>query len=173
MSLNAPTPALAVNPGADDARVNFRNAMARMGAAVHIVTTDGPGGRAGFAATAVCSVSDNPPTLLVCLNRTSSAYLPLKENGVLCVNVLSADHADLSQRFGGKTPIDERFAAATWSPLETGCPALDDALVCFDCRVASIADGHTHDILICEVLTTVQPKAGQSLIYLDRKYHAL
>lgn len=173
MSMNASAPALDVNPEVVDARMNFRNAMSRLGAAVHIVTTDGPGGRAGFAATAVCSVSDSPPTLLVCLNRTSSAYLPLKENGVLCVNVLSADHADLSQLFGGKTPVDERFAGATWAPLTTGSPALDDALVCFDCRVVSVADGHTHDILICEVLTTVQPKAGQSLIYLDRKYHAL
>jgi len=50
-------------------REQFRDAMARLGAAVNIVTTDGTAGRAGFTASAVCSVTDDPPTLLVCLNR--------------------------------------------------------------------------------------------------------
>ncbi|WP_252405960.1 flavin reductase, partial [Escherichia coli] len=45
---------------------DFRAGMARLGAAVNIITTDGPGGRAGFTASAVCSVTDTPPTLLVC-----------------------------------------------------------------------------------------------------------
>lgn len=44
----------------------FRDAMSCMGAAVNIITTDGPAGRAGFTASAVCSVTDTPPTLLVC-----------------------------------------------------------------------------------------------------------
>ena len=41
----------------------YREAMARLGAAVNVITTDGPGGRAGFTASAVCSVTDTPPTL--------------------------------------------------------------------------------------------------------------
>ena len=52
-------------------RQEFRDAMARLGAAVNIITTDGAAGRGGITATAVCSVTDDPPTLLVCLNRTS------------------------------------------------------------------------------------------------------
>jgi hypothetical protein len=63
--------------------------MSRLGAAVNIVTTDGPAGRAGFTASAVCSVTDEPPTLLVCLNRTASVYPAFEANGVLCVNVLA------------------------------------------------------------------------------------
>ena len=51
----------------------FRDAMSCMGAAVNIITTDGPAGRAGFTASAVCSVTDTPPTLLVCLNRFAAA----------------------------------------------------------------------------------------------------
>ena len=50
-------------------KASFRDAMAHVGAAVNIITTDGPAGRAGFTASAVCSVTDTPPTLLVCLNR--------------------------------------------------------------------------------------------------------
>ncbi|TCR02985.1 flavin reductase [Neorhizobium sp. JUb45] len=154
-------------------REDYRNAMAKLGAAVHIVTTSGAAGRAGFAATAVCSVSDNPPTLLVCLNKTSSAYWPVKGNGTICVNVLSSDHQDLSRLFGGKTPVEERFAGASWTELPSGGLALDGALASFDCEITSVADGHSHDILICRVLETQVSDGGQSLIYLNRGYHAV
>src|ERR1700761_4204446 len=77
----------------------FRDAMARLGAAVHIITTAGPGGKAGFTATAVCSVSDQPATLLVCLNRNSASTPVLAENGVLCVNTLAATEEGLADLF--------------------------------------------------------------------------
>ena len=67
----------------------FRDAMSCMGAAVNIITTDGPAGRAGFTASAVCSVTDTPPTLLVCLNRGASVWPVFNENRTLCVNTLS------------------------------------------------------------------------------------
>ncbi len=67
----------------------FRDAMARLGAAVNIVTTDGPAGLGGLTVSAVCSVSDDPPTLLVCLNRGSPQNRLFKDNGVLCVNTLA------------------------------------------------------------------------------------
>ena len=68
----------------------FREAMSRLGAAVHVITTDGPSGKTGFTATAVCSVSDSPPTLLVCLNRGATSMPILRGNGVFCVNTLRA-----------------------------------------------------------------------------------
>ncbi len=154
----------------DEHRLAFRDAMARLGAAVTIVTTDGPGGKAGFAATAVCSVSDSPPTLLVCLNRGSSAYQPVSVNKVVCVNVLSSEHEELSRLFGGKTPVDERFAGASWWSTETGSHRLEGALTSFDCRIRSIADGGTHDVLFCEVEAIHTRDDGQALIYFDRAY---
>lgn len=160
-------------PSIEERKQEYRNAMARLGAAVNIVTTDGPGGLAGFAATAVCSVTDSPPTLLVCLNRSSSAYPAVNANRVLCVNTLERSHEDLSRLFGGKTPVHERFEGANWSLLETGAPALDDALISFDCRVKTISDGGTHDILICEVVAIRENDGGQALIYFDRGYHAI
>ena len=66
----------------------FREAMSRLGAAVHVITTAGPGGKAGATATAVCSVSDAPPTLLMCLNRRSQTNPAVVENGVFCINTL-------------------------------------------------------------------------------------
>ncbi len=158
---------------AEERSLDYRNAMAQLAGAVNIVTTDGPAGRAGFAATAVCSVSDNPPTLLVCINRNSSAYRFLSENGVICVNTLAGDQEGLSQLFGGKTPIDTRFAAAEWSTLATGAPVLEGALASFDCRVRAIHDGNTHDILICDVVDTSVGTGEEALIYFKRGYRKL
>jgi len=167
------TTTLAENNGlarAEDSRLLFRDAMARLGAAVNIVTTNGPGGVAGFAATAVCSVSDAPPTLLVCINRSSSAYPAVSANRVLCVNVLNSDHEDISRLFGGKTPMSERFKLGEWSPLETGSPALENAIASFDCKVGSILEAGSHDILICKVTAVRKSSEGRGLVYVDRKY---
>ena len=151
----------------------FRDAMARLASAVHLVTSDGPGGRAGFTASAVCSVSDAPPTLLVCLNRSSSAYAAVSANEALCVNTLSADQTGIAAAFGGRTPMDERFAAAAWGRLATGAPVLEGALVAFDCRIVSRTPVGTHDVLFCEVVALGRPGDGQGLVYADRRYHAL
>nr|WP_245420124.1 flavin reductase [Ferranicluibacter rubi] len=147
--------------------------MAKLGAAVNIITTDGPGGRTGFAATAVCSVTDDPPTLLVCLNRSASVYDAVTTNKVLCVNTLNAGHQPLSHLFGGKTPAAERFATADWSVLTTGAPALDDALVSFDCVIENTVSQGTHDVLFCRVVSTATRTEGQALFYFDRAYHAV
>lgn len=158
---------------AQERSLDYRNAMARLGAAVNIVTTDGVAGRAGFAATAVCSVSDNPPTLLVCLNRGSSAYNVVKGNSVICVNTLASKHEVLSTLFGGKTPAEERFAAGSWGVLETGAPVLEDALVSFDCRIREAHDGGTHDILICDVVDMKINEGDEALMYFNRRYRVL
>jgi flavin reductase len=158
---------------AEERSLEYRSAMARLGAAVNIVTTAGPGGRAGFAATAVCSVSDNPPTLLVCLNRGSSAYNAVIENRVICVNTLASHHEGLSNLFGGKTPVEERFAAGTWTERATGAPVLEGALVSFDCRIRTIHDGGTHDILICDVLDIAFNDGDEALMYFNRRYRTL
>ncbi len=112
-------------------KASFRDAMAHVGAAVNIITTDGPAGRAGFTASAVCSVTDTPPTLLVCLNRSASVWPVFSEHHTLCVNTLAAGQEALSTLFGGKTAMDERFAAADWQTGATGCPRLEAALVSF------------------------------------------
>ncbi|MCG7372819.1 pyrimidine utilization flavin reductase protein F [Pseudomonas luteola] len=152
---------------------DYRDAMARLGAAVNIVTTDGPQGRAGFTATAVCSVTDEPPTLLVCLNRSASVYPIFKANGTLCVNTLSSEHKVLSNLFGGKTGMEERFATACWNTLITGSPALEGAVVSFDCRIVSINTVGTHDVLLCEVVAIERQDDVDGLVYFNRSYQDL
>lgn len=72
--MHADSEALATLPADPVSQLAFRDAMSSLAAAVNVITTDGPGGRAGFTATAVCSVTDQPPTLLVCINRSASVY---------------------------------------------------------------------------------------------------
>ena len=162
---------LPILPGVE--RDAFRNAMACLGAAVNIITTDGPAGRAGFTASAVCSVTDSPPTLLVCLNRSASVWPIFRDNGYLCVNTLAAGHEELSTLFGGKTPMADRFAAADWHTLASGSPLLDGALVSFDCKVAQVVSVGTHDILFCEVQALVRNDETHGLAWFDRGYHHL
>ncbi|WP_345831298.1 NADH-dependent FMN reductase RutF [Erwinia sp. HDF1-3R] len=165
------TPVTAAISGVE--KQDFRNAMSRLGAAVNIITTDGPAGRAGFTASAVCSVTDTPPTLLVCLNRSASVYEIFRKNQQLCINTLASDHEDLSTLFGGKTPMEERFIAADWTTLITGSPILTGAVASFDCRVSQVMNVSTHDILICEVQALISNDDTHGLIYFDRRYHPL
>ena len=156
-------------------RTEFRNAMARLGAAVNIVTTDGPAGRAGFTASAVCSVTDDPPTLLVCMNRGSSAAAAVQGNGVLCVNTLGAGHEDISNTFAGFTGLEgpDRFGYGRWDVLETGAPVLLDAAVSFDCRISEVLEKGTHSVLFAEVVQVRASEAVGGLIYYSRGYHVV
>lgn len=155
-------------------REQFRDAMACLGAAVNVVTTDGEAGRAGFTASAVCSVTDDPPTLLVCLNRSARGSAAIKANGVMCVNTLAAGQDALSDAFAGKGGLDAeaRFALARWTRLATGAPVLDEAaVVAFDCRITEIVEKGTHSVLFGEIQAIRQGKAGGALIWYGRGYH--
>jgi flavin reductase len=155
-------------------RQEFRDAMARLGAAVNIITTGGPAGRGGFTASAVCSVTDDPPTLLVCMNRSASSAPALKANGTVCVNTLGAGHREISGVFAGvtKCTMEERFAAGTWTRLVTGAPVLQDAVAAFDCRVAEIVEKGTHLVVFAEVEAIRQGSQREAgLIYFGRDYH--
>src|SRR5271168_2527191 len=116
--------------------VVFREAMSRLGAAVHIVTTAGGAGKSGFTATAVCSVSDQPAMLLVCLNRSSNSAPLLAQNGVFCVNTLGAAEEKLADTFAGRSGVhlEERFSIGEWLTLKTGSPVLASAVIAFDCK---------------------------------------
>ncbi|WP_412066297.1 flavin reductase [Rhizobium sp. SYY.PMSO] len=153
----------------------FRDGMSRLGAAVNVITSNGPCGRLGFTATAVCSISDTPPSLLVCMNRRSLQNGPIRQNGVFCVNTLSAGQQDLSGVFSGvgKLEMDDRFTHGKWATLETGSPVLVDAIVSFDCRIVQALEVNTHTLMIAEVLAVKNGSRATSLIYLNRRYHEL
>ena len=117
-------------------RDSFLEGMSRAATTVNVVTTDGPGGRAGVTVSAMSSVSADRPALLVCVHQASPACQAIKRNGRFCVNVLRAEQADISDRFAGRHKEGgDKFAGASWRRLATRAPALDDAHVAIDCTV--------------------------------------
>jgi flavin reductase len=154
-------------------RLNFREAMSRLGAAVNIITTTGPDGDAGFTASAVCSVTDEPPTLLVCINKTASLHDTIKANGILCVNVLTHADEELSPVFAGAgaVPMAARFALASWRRLVTGSPVLERAAAGLDCRIDQVVEVGTHSVVFCAVQAIHLGAASSGLIYHGRAYH--
>ena len=151
----------------------FRQGMSALPGTVNIITTGSEADKAGFTATAVCSVSDNPPTLLVCLNRGASVHKVFSKAKSLVVNTLDAGQDDLSNLFGGKTPMAERFTNGSWETLVTGSPILSDAAVSFDCNVTEIKSVATHDVMFCEVVGIKQKQQAGALVYFQRGYHHL
>lgn len=164
--------AISPEPVATVAAALFRDAMCRLGAAVHVVTTAGPAGKTGFTATAVCSVSDAPPTVLVCLNRKSEGGPILRENKVFCVNTLGADCEIVADVFAGRTGAvrEQRFATGTWSTLKTGAPALATSVVAFDCRVIEIRAVASHNVIFGAVVDIRLGPVGPALVYHNRAY---
>lgn len=128
----------------------------------------------GFTATAVTSVTDEPPTLLVCMNRNSYANPNFKQNGTLCVNVLQGHHQDVSWDFANRElTSEERFAKHQWQTLTTGSPALSEALVSFDCEIQDVHEVGTHTVFYCQVQDARVSTEGDGLVYFNRAYHTL
>ena len=155
-------------------RESYREGMARLAAAVNVITTDGPAGPGGFTASAVCSVTDDPPTLIVCVNLASSQNELIRTTQELCVNALALGQGDIAALFSTKElPIAERFAAGRWSTLVTGSPVLEGAIASFDCRVVERLERGTHSVIFCEVEAVRSAPGGEPLLYIDRGYRGL
>lgn len=156
-------------------RHSFRDAMASIAAAVNVVTTDGPAGRCGYTCTAVCSVTDDPATVLVCLNRSSEMNPVFKANGVFCVNVLNSRQHELSLQFAGMraVPMGDRFMDGNWHPMPTGSPALNDAAVHVDCIIDETKEVGTHSVFFGRVLAIRRRGSAEALIYFNRNFHSL
>ena len=150
----------------------FREAMSRLGAAVHVVTTAGPGGKTGATATAVCSVSDAPPTLLMCLSRRSQTNPIVIENGVFCVNTLGAGEAEIADIFAGRTGVmgTDRFNNGEWITLTTASPVLVSAVIAFDCRIAEVRSVASHNVFFGAVELVRLGPSGPALVYHERAY---
>lgn len=147
----------------------FRNAMAHLSAAVNVITSNGPAGRCGITATAVCSVTDSPPTLMLCINRNSEMNTVFKANGRLCVNVLSGEHEEVARHFAGMTevPMERRFALHDWREGLAGLPVLHGALANLQGRIAEVQEIGTHSVLLLELVSRF-PEQGGRPVYFSR-----
>jgi len=150
----------------------FRDAMSEIASPVHLLATDGPAGPAGMTVTALASISDQPATLLVCVNRASPSAPRFLSNAVFSVNSLGVEDRALAEIFAGRT--DEHFAAkfshGLWRKGATGSPLLDSALAVFDCRLIDVKDVGTHHVFFGRVAGVSRRDEGASLLYHRRGY---
>jgi len=126
----------------------FKVGMRTLAGAVNIITSLHAGHRHGMTATAVCSATADPPTVLACINKLAGTHGAVAKSKAFCVNVLRAEDWELSTSFSGAQSGETRFKSRDWTRLATGSPVLIDSLVSFDCRVVkSLAHG-THTIFL-------------------------
>src|SRR3954465_15006074 len=112
----------------------FKTVMRQVVSSVAIVTARAGKVRNGLTATAVCSVSAEPPTMLICVNRRATAESIIAESGAFAINFLTQDQHRIARLFStSKLRAEERFAEGQWESLVTGAPVLDGAVAAFDC----------------------------------------
>ncbi|MGY3694754.1 flavin reductase (DIM6/NTAB) family NADH-FMN oxidoreductase RutF [Bradyrhizobium sp. USDA 3240] len=150
----------------------FRSAMRNVPGAVSIVTTGARPGRHGLTLTAGCSVSTEPSSVLVCVNKSAGAHDTIKQSGSFCWNILTADHAALAQKFAGQdgSKGDIRFSEGLWRELATGAPSLVEAICSFDCRVSDSYDAGSHTIFVGAVVAQATNADREPLVYVKGEF---
>ncbi len=153
----------------------FATPWRSLSAAVNVVTTEGPAGRCGITATAVCSVTDTPPTLMVCINRNSAMNPVFQGNGRLCVNVLNHEQEMMARHFAGMTGVsmEDRFRLEEWQLGALGQPVLRNTLASLEGEIEQIQSIGTHQMYLVQIKQIALSEAGNGLIYFKRNFHSV
>ena len=160
---------------ADVSPSDFRGAMRQLAGGVSVITAGRGRDISGMTVTSVSSLSVEPPTLMVSVNRASSSWPLLQRYGVFGVNILTADQLDIAERFTGKGGLKgaDRFAGAEWITRASGVPLLAGALAAIDCEVEEIVERHSHAIVIGRVLELRLSARTAALAYWQGHYVAI
>jgi flavin reductase len=149
----------------------FKRSMRLFASTVAVITTAIEGRRSGLTATAVCSLSMEPPMLLVCVNRESRTHPVIDKAGAFCVNLLAEEHVGLASLFAASdSSAEEKFAAGDWITSENGLPVLRNSMASIECRVRRQIDEGTHTIFVGAVVGVVaRPDLGP-LLYANHRF---
>jgi flavin reductase len=148
----------------------FREAMRSFASTVSIISCASDGHRYGMSATAVTSLSIDPPSLLICINKATATHRVLSRGGQFCVNVLRSSHSKLSQAFSGQQKGQDRFRLGNWQETDDGLPYLVDAQANLFCEIVRVMDYTTHTIFIAHVYFATAQGDVDPLLYQDGKY---
>jgi flavin reductase (DIM6/NTAB) family NADH-FMN oxidoreductase RutF len=153
----------------------FRNAMRHLAGAVSVITAGRGSDISGMTVTSVSSLTIEPASLIVAINREASSLPLLRRCGAFGVNILSGDQLDIAERFAGKDGLKgaERFAGGSWTRGPAGVPLLEGALVVIGCEVDEIIDRHSHAIVLGRVVHLTASKANAALGYWRGDYVAI
>jgi flavin reductase (DIM6/NTAB) family NADH-FMN oxidoreductase RutF len=154
---------------------DFRGAMRHLTGGVSVITAGRGGDITGMTVTSVSSLSVEPASLIVSINREASSYQLVKRHGFFGVNILAADQLEVAERFAGKGGLKgaDRFAGAHWVTRVSGVPLLAGALAAIDCAVDDVIERHSHAILIGRVLDIASSGHTAALAYWQGRYVAV
>jgi flavin reductase (DIM6/NTAB) family NADH-FMN oxidoreductase RutF/DNA-binding GntR family transcriptional regulator len=148
----------------------FRDVIGHFASGVTVITALCDGEQYGTTASAVSSLSLEPPMLLICMNKQSATGQAIARSGRFAVNILSEDQPDAAMRFA-KKGVD-KFQGLRVSSGIGGTPLLDDALATCECRVAEEVTGGTHYVFLAEV-DHASARPGSPLAYFRGKFGRL
>jgi flavin reductase (DIM6/NTAB) family NADH-FMN oxidoreductase RutF len=149
----------------------FRSVLGRFPSGVTVVTTkNGDGSDEGMTVSAFCSVSLNPPLVLICIEKNASAYRALINAPGFVVNILAASQEQIARRFA-IVDID-RFEGVGYSRSQNGFAILDDVLGVIECATFAMHDAGDHTILVGEV-EAARAQSGTPLLYYRGGYAQL
>jgi flavin reductase (DIM6/NTAB) family NADH-FMN oxidoreductase RutF len=154
---------------------DFRGAMRHLAGGVSVITVGRGKDITGMTVTSVSSLSVDPPTLIVSINRESSSWPLLKRHSAFGVNILASDQLDVAERFTGKGGLKgaDRFAGARWVSGVSGVPLLVGALSAIDCEAEDIIERHSHAIVVGRVKEIRNSQRTAALAYWQGQYVAI
>lgn len=151
-------------PEAAELRALFLAVMRKLAATITLVTTCEEGQPHGMAATAVCSLTADPPSVLACVKRTASMHGPVTRVKWLCINLLGQQHAELFREFTRRQGSD-RFQVGQWSHGPHHLPRLDDSVGSLVCFVEKQVEFGTHTIFVGLVVSAEATLGKIPLLY--------
>jgi flavin reductase (DIM6/NTAB) family NADH-FMN oxidoreductase RutF len=173
VNMNAVVTSITINREVSSA--DFRAAMRQLTGGVSVITVGRGKDITGMTVTSVSSLSVDPPSLIVSVNRSASSWPILLRDGFFGVNILNADQLDIAERFAGKNGLKgaDRFAGAEWVTCGSGVPLLVGALAAIDCAVEDIIERHSHAIVIGRALDMQLSRRTAALGYWQGQYVAI
>ncbi len=160
---------------ADDSRhgeqlmTNARLALRRLASSVSVVTCSHDGRNYAMTATAVNALSMEPPSMLVCVNRSAAFHGALNEASEFAINILSRAHVDISRLCSGGANPESRFNVGNWD-TNAPAPILIDAQAAIVCRKDKALEYGTHTVFMGQIISTAMNGAVDPLIYVDGQY---
>lgn len=152
---------------------NFKQALQMWASGVTVVTTASEQwGEQGMTVTAFCSVSVEPPQILVCINERADTLEGIVASQQFAVNILNQAQQEVSNQFAGGCNQQQRFANTPWEKGVTGMPVLTESLMSLECKLVDKAQAGTHWVLIGEVQHCTC-RAGEPIVYYRSQYRQL
>jgi flavin reductase (DIM6/NTAB) family NADH-FMN oxidoreductase RutF len=144
--------------------------LRRFAKSVMVISCEHQGTKYAMAATAVSEISLDPPTMLICVNRSAGMHAPLMAGASFAINMLHSQQERIARNCAGAVRGEERFGQGDWQSSKFGPPILADAAAYFICRQEQRIDHGTHSIFIGEVVGAHAADDLSSLVYVDGRY---